>query len=253
MQKIIAIVSGKGGVGKTFVSINLASALHQFGEKVTIVDADVSASNLGLHLGYYSFPVKLQDVLAGNMDIKKATYVHPSGLKLIPSAIDLANCQCSLSKLRDVLSPIDETIIVDSPPGLSADALDVIAAADYIIAVTNPELPSITNALNVIQTAQNMKKTTLGVIVNRIYNDQYEIKSEEIEIMTESHILAKLKESRDVKKSIFLKNPLIVIDPLHPSSIEFKHLAAKLIGKKYVPPTYVSVKRFLRNNGIHVF
>ena len=74
MQKIIAIVSGKGGVGKTFVSINLASALHQFGEKVTIVDADVSASNLGLHLGYYSFPVKLQDVLAGNMVIGRNCY-----------------------------------------------------------------------------------------------------------------------------------------------------------------------------------
>lgn len=252
MQKIIAIVSGKGGVGKTFVSINLAMALHQFGEKIIIVDADVSASNMGLQLGYYSFPVKLQDVITGDLDIKKAIYVHPTGIKFIPSAIDLANCQCSLSKLRDVLCPLDETIIIDSPPGVTGEVLDVIAASDYIIAVTNPELPSITNALKVIQTAQKMKKTTLGVVINRSTKDSYEIKPEEIEIMTESHILSTIYESPNVKKSIFFKNPIINMDPLHPSSLEFKHLAAKLIGKKYIPPKYAELKRFLRNNGINI-
>ena len=252
MQKIIAVVSGKGGVGKTFISINLAIAMHQFGEKVTIVDADVSASNMGLHLGYYTFPVKLQDVIEGDLDIKKAIYVHPSGLNLIPSAIDLNNCQCSLSKLRDALGPLEDTVIIDAPPGLSNDTLDVIAAADYIIAITNPELPSITNVLKVIKTAQDMKKTTLGVVINRMSYDNYEIKQSEIEIMTETHILATIPESKGVKKSIFLKNPVIVMDPLHPSSLAFKHLAARLMGKKYIPPKYVAVKRFLRNSGINV-
>jgi len=60
LPKTIGIFSGKGGTGKTVSSINIALALHQFGEDVVVVDADTTAANIGLHLGFYTFPNNLQ-------------------------------------------------------------------------------------------------------------------------------------------------------------------------------------------------
>ena len=61
--RVIGLISGKGGVGKTSLGVNLGVSLSDFGVDVTLVDADFSASNLGVYLGRYEHPVKIQDVL----------------------------------------------------------------------------------------------------------------------------------------------------------------------------------------------
>ncbi|MFB6193111.1 MAG: P-loop NTPase, partial [Candidatus Nanohaloarchaea archaeon] len=60
--RIIGLISGKGGVGKTSLTVNLGVSLSDFGNEVTIVDADFAASNLGVYLGRYDHPVKIQQV-----------------------------------------------------------------------------------------------------------------------------------------------------------------------------------------------
>lgn len=158
MPKTIGIFSGKGGTGKTVSSINIALALHQFGEDVVVVDADTTAANIGLHLGFYTFPNNLQNVLNEDIDIGRATYMHHTGLKLIPSEINMNSIDADVSKLKLALSGLNGIVIVDAPPGLDKDSRSVLNACDDIIIVTNPEIPTVANAVKVARMATDMKK-----------------------------------------------------------------------------------------------
>ena len=77
-MKAIAVVSGKGGVGKTTSAINLAAALNFFGKDVVILDANLTTPNVGLHLGAPIVPVNLNHVLSGKASIVDAIYEHES-------------------------------------------------------------------------------------------------------------------------------------------------------------------------------
>ncbi len=245
MQRIIGVVSGKGGVGKTVTSLNLGLALHNFGEQVTVVDADTTVSNIGLHLGYYTFPNELQDVLDGEVDIKKATYMHHTGLNIIPSSIKVESMDSDISKLKDMLKWIDGTVIVDAPPGLDKYSRKVLEACDDIVLVTNPEIPTVTNALKVGRVATDMKKNLLGVVVNRVSGSKCELSVPEVEMMCECPVLGTIRDDPIVKQSIFEKVPVVANKPYSSTSIQYKKLAAKMIGKTYEPPRYLSIKKML--------
>lgn len=243
MKRIIGIVSAKGGVGKTVTAINLGLALHQMGEEVIILDGDVTASNLGLQLGFYGLPTKLQDVLNKKLNPYKSIYTHSTGLKIIPSSINLDSIHTDVSNLKNVLKQLNGIILVDSPPGLSKDSLSILRACNEVIVVTNPEIPTMTNAVKVIRISKEMKKKVLGIVVNRTTNSQYELTPSEIEIMCEVPILSKIPEEKDMKKSLFNKIPLVHYNPYSSTTIEYKKLAAKLMKKEYQPPKNLLLKR----------
>ena len=245
-EKIIGVVSGKGGVGKTVSAVNLALALHQFGEDVVVVDADTSASNLGMHLGINSCPNNLYEVLMGHTSVDKSIYLHSTGLKILPSAIDLKSLDANVSKLRSVLKSIpNKYVIVDAPPGLDAVSRTILDACDEILLVTNPEMPIVTNAVKVARVAQELDKTMLGVLVNRTQGVLWELTPKEIELMCELSIVGIIPEDANIKKSIYNKYPVLVQSPYSKSSIAYKELAAKLLGGTYNPPKFVGIKRFL--------
>ena len=246
MPKIIGIVSGKGGTGKTVSSINIALALHQFGEEVVVVDADTTASCLGLHLGFYTFPNKLQDVLNDEIDINRAIYMHHTGLKLVPSSIDLDSLNADATNLRLALNKLEGTVIVDAPPGLDKDSRAVLDACDDVIIITNPEIPTVANAVKVARMAADMKKNVLGVVITRMKNAPWELSPEEVEMMCEVPVIGIVPEDWNVNKSIFDKVPGVAQSPYSQSAIEYKKLAARLIGKTYEPPKYMGLKKLLR-------
>ena len=244
VRRIIGIVSGKGGVGKTVATINLGLALSRFDKDVTLIDADVSASNLGLQLGLYSFPKTLQDVLIGRSRIEEVMYDH-LGLKLIPSSISLDSIDANTRRLRTVLKNLSGIVLIDSPPGLSSDALAVIDACNEIIVITTPEIQTMANAVKVIHIAKEKKKAILGIVINRYKEGRYELSEEEIQTMAEVHILGKIPEESSVKKSLFEKVPLINYDPYNKAAIEFNNLAALLLETKYEPPKFAFFNRLL--------
>jgi len=244
LPKIIGVVSGKGGVGKTVSALNLGLALHQFGESVIVVDADVTASNLGLHLGYYSIPNSLQEVLKGNADIEKSRMMHHSGLNVVLSAIDLRSIDASVTRLRSILQKLPyDYVIVDAPPGMDSDSINIIGACDELVIVTNPEVPTVTNAVKVARIAEDMKKTILGVIVNRVGENAYELSPGEIEMMIEAPVIGIIPEDAKIKESIFHKNPVVAHSPYSNASINYKKLAARLLGKTYEPPRFLRLRK----------
>ncbi len=239
MAKILGIVSGKGGTGKTVTSLNIALALHEFGEDVIVVDADTTASTMGIHLGLYMFPNNLQDVLNENIDISRAIYMHQTGLKFIPSSIDLELLDADVSKMRLALNKLDATIIVDSPAGLDKGAISIFI-------VTNPEMPTVANGAKISRMARDMKKNIFGVIITRVKNNGWELTPEDIETMCETSVIGIVPEDMNVKKSIFEKVPVVANVPYSPASIEYKKIAARLLGKTYEPPKHLALKKFLR-------
>ncbi len=244
-QRIIGIVSGKGGVGKTVTAVNLGTALHNFGQNVMVVDTDVTASNLGLQLGFYSFPKSFQDVLSGKIDIYSSVYIHSTGLRIIPSSVDIALINAKVNNLRKVLRDLEGIVIVDSPPGLDRDALSILKACDEVIVVTNPEMPTITNTMKVITIAEEMGKKVLGVVVNRVTNDKFELNPAEIEQTCGIPMLSVIPEDKNVKRSMFEKMPLVAYSPFSAASIGYKQLAAKVLGKTYEPPRDLLLKQYI--------
>jgi septum site-determining protein MinD len=247
MEKVIAVVSGKGGVGKTTFTSNIGLALKRFGKDVTVLDGDMSNSNLGLQLGFFQFPLGLQDALKGGISIHKAVYTHPSGLNVIPSSISMKYIKRSPNpgRLKRLIKDLRGVVLIDSPPGVGSDVEAVIRAADDVVIVTNPEIPAVTDALKAVQLSRGLGKEPLGVVLNRT-GDRYELRPEEVEAMCSIRVLGSVPEDRAVKKSIFNRNPVVHEQPNSRSSVAFMGIAAGLAGMEYRSPRMLRMRRLFR-------
>jgi len=227
-SRIIGVVSGKGGVGKTTTVVNLSAALNQMNKSVIAIDADVKMSCLGLHLGMHYFPITLNDAL---MDTKN---LHHAGLRIIPASLAIKSC--NISNLKKMLNnPLlgNNMILIDSPPGLEQNALSVMKACENILIVTEPELPAISNVMKIIKLSNDLKIEPLGIIINKYRKGRDKITKKEIESACNLPVIGVVPEDKNVKKSIFKREPVVFLKPYSPASIAYKKIAARLAGIKY--------------------
>ncbi|MFB6100204.1 MAG: AAA family ATPase [Candidatus Nanohalobium sp.] len=248
--RIIGLISGKGGVGKTTMTVNLGIALRQLGKEVTIVDADFSASNLGVYLGRYDHPVKIQDVLHDEADVNSAVFRHPTGVNALTSSNEINQVEPDTSKLREILDDVAEDadyVLVDCPPGLDTTVENIIQACDELMIITMPTQTAGINAAQIIEKCKDLQKPILGTLVNKVEEDpEKELVEREVEMMTESHILAQIPYDEMMKESLFENKPLVQYEPLSEAAIEIQKLAHDLEGKKYEPPKFAGLKRNFR-------
>jgi septum site-determining protein MinD len=246
MEKVIAVISGKGGAGKTTFTSNVGLALKRMGKEVTVLDGDMSNSNLGLQLGFFQFPLGLQDALKGNISMHKAMYTHPSGLNVIPSSISMKYVRkgSNPKRLRRLVGDLRGVVLMDSPPGIGPDVEAMIKACDDVVVVTNPEIPSATDCLKAIQLSRELGKEPLGVVLNRT-GDRYELRPEEVESMCGLRVLGSVPDDKAVKKSIFNRNPVVHDSPYSRSSMAFQEIAAALAGVEYRRPRMPRIRRAL--------
>jgi septum site-determining protein MinD len=246
MQRVIGVLSGKGGVGKTVTAINLAGALHEFGKQATVVDADISSANLTVHLGLPDATVSLQDVLDGRAHIYKAIRVVPRGLRIVPAALSLEKSMADMSNLKKVIwGELEGTTFIDAPPGFSKETNHVMDACDDVVVVTNPDVPSITDAVKVIEISKRMKKNALGVVVTRVRKAKYEIKPSEIETVLDVPLLGVIPEDAAVKRSIFERTPLVFHSPHSDAAVQYRKVAARIADVDYSPPSLLALRRLL--------
>lgn len=237
-RRVIGVVSGKGGVGKTVAAVNLGLALLEMGKDVTVVDADMTASNLGIQLGFYPLqPFTLQSVLSGKVQLQNTIYLHPSGLRIIPSSVAVDKLVKS-GRVKSVLKKLRGLVVVDSPAGLDAEALAVLQACDDVLVVTNPEYPAVTDAVKVIKRAREVGKNVLGIVVNRHGGKKHELKPAEIEVMADTPVIGIIREDRNIKKSIFAKTPVLHHKPNSRVSRDFRRLAHTIMGMEYREPGF---------------
>lgn len=235
MSKIISVISGKGGVGKTTLVSNLGAALTKQGKNVVIIDGNVTTPNLSLHLGIPFYPITLHDTLRDDKPIESAIYNHHTGMKIIPASLSIEALKgVDMDKLEDALSSLlgkTDIIIIDSAAGLGKEALASMSVADELLIVTNPELPAVTDALKTIKIAKDNGIRVLGVVLNRIRGLKHEMPIEDIRSMLEVPIISLIPEDIAIPKSIAKKTPVVHHKPHSRSSIEFHKLASKITGE----------------------
>lgn len=239
MTRIIAIASGKGGVGKTTLVSNLSAALAHFNKSVVAVDANMTTSNLGIHLGIPLYPVTLHDVMNGRAKARDALYHHKSGFRVMPADISLAKTvKLNPHKLMDILYKFagnTDFVLIDTAAGIGKEARMSIEAADEMLTITNPEMTALTDALKLSRVAEEVGTRNIGVVLNKVRGDAHEISADKAESFLGLPMLAKIPEDHAVRKSIHQKTPVVNLHPDAAASHEFKRLAALLIGEEYKP------------------
>ncbi len=237
MKKIIVITSGKGGVGKTTTTINLAAAMNHFGEDVLVIDGNLTTPNIGIHLNSPEVPINLNHVLMNKADVFEAVYKHKSGLKIMPSSLSLKELKkIKPQKIKDFkedFKKMSNYVLVDSAAGLGIEAMSVIDMADELIIVTNPEMPAITDALKTIKLAEEKNKSIMGVIITRVKKNDIEMQPETVKEMLEVPILGMIPEDFAIQKALNQKDAVIHTYPKSNSARAYKEIAAKLLDIEY--------------------
>lgn len=234
MTRIISVVSCKGGVGKTTLSINLATALTNLGMDTVLLDGDLRAPNIAIHLGASGMKNTIHDVISGKSSIKESIHIHrPSGLRLIPASHSLKSARNSdfdvFTWLQGNMSNLAETIIVDTPPGLNNDSLEVIRMSDGVIGITTPDMPSIIDTMKSLMMAKKLGKQILGVVINKAGN--FDMNVTDIEALLETSILAVIPEEDDVKESLYIKHPVVYSHPESAFSKNVVDIASRITQK----------------------
>jgi len=238
MTRTIAVIGGKGGIGKTTLTSNLAYALTNLGEEVIAIDANMTTPNLGLHFGIPLSKKTLHDVLKGKTKLNRVIHPHPYGFKFIPSSISTDALKgVDAAKLENVtfnLTGRADYILLDCAAGLGREATSAIAAADEILVVTNPDMPSIADALKTADLARRMDKDVIGVVVNRHKGKRHEMNIGDIKELMELPVIAQIPEDVTVGESIAARQPIIDYAPESPAAVEIYRLAHKLVGRIFV-------------------
>jgi septum site-determining protein MinD len=172
--KIITVTSGKGGVGKTTATANIAVALAQLGQRVVCLDADIGLRNLDVVMGLENRIVyDLVDIIEGRCRLKQAMIRDKrfEDLHLIPAAQTRdknAISPSDMMKLGEELREEADWVIIDSPAGIERGFRNAIAPADEILVITNPDVSAVRDADRIIGIIEAEQKEPAKLIINRL-------------------------------------------------------------------------------------
>jgi septum site-determining protein MinD len=249
-NNVLAIMSAKGGTGKTSTTANLAVALStEFNRKILAVDTNISTASLGIHFGIKYPKVTMYDVLKKNFPIKSAMVSYNDNLDIIPASLDFFDIEKENNfykfpeKIRTLVNHYDvilssivkqyDLILLDSAPGFSFEAVAAMEISDGVLFVTNPDYPSLMATAKAVAYANKLDVPMGGLVLNKVTKKNYELNSSDVEDLVFAKVAAEIPSDKKVPESIAKGTPIVLYKPYSRSSIAYKKLAGLLIGEKY--------------------
>lgn len=178
MTRVLAVTSGKGGVGKSTVAINLATALALRGERVVLLDADLGLANIDVLLGLA--PAKnLQHVLSGSAELNEILLEGPAGVQVVPASsgiqrmAELSNAErAGLIQAFSELDFASDWLVIDTAAGIATNTLQFCEAAQEILVLVCDDPASLTDAYATIKVLhQTYGRRRFRVLVNMVRDD----------------------------------------------------------------------------------
>jgi flagellar biosynthesis protein FlhG len=241
--RIITITSGKGGVGKTNLSVNLALAYARMGKKVVVMDADLGLANVNVILNVIP-KYNLYHVIRKQKTMQEILVETDYGISIVPGASgfsQIANMndderQNFIHELETL--SIADIIIIDTSAGVSSNVMDFIAAADDAIIVTTPEPTAITDAygiIKIIATEYDNPNMGLKLVVNRV-KSVAEAKRVADRMTNIAGQFLNLKvdylgfvyDDTVVSHAVLRQRPFMVIDPKCKASLCVQHIVDRM-------------------------
>jgi cell division ATPase MinD len=235
MTRIISVVSGKGGVGKTTVATNLGTSLAQQGEDVLIIDGNFSGANVSQHFGLGFQDVSLNDVLEGDAYITQAVAKHSEGVSVLPASI--LDFNADAEKLRHAIVDFlgdKDFVFIDTAAGIGDEVEAGIEASDEVLLVAEPELPALTNCLGAKKLAEQMDREVLGLVLNGVRGEQAEVSREDVLDLMDTEIIGEIPNHKHVREGIALREPVVSYKPNSRVSNRIEDVAYKVKGEE--PP-----------------
>jgi septum site-determining protein MinD len=238
--KVLTITSGKGGVGKTTATANLAVALARLGNRVVSIDADIGLRNLDVVMGLENRIVyDLVDVVEGHCRLRQALIRDKrlDDLFLLPAAQTRDKTAVNTSdmiRVCDELRSQFDYIVIDSPAGIEQGYRNAVAPADLVLIVTNPEISAVRDADRVIGLVEADGKGPPQLIINRLDPDLVQrgdmLGTADIVEILAVELVGIVPEDPSILVSTNRGQP-VALDGRSPAGQAFQNIARRLLGQ----------------------
>lgn len=239
--QVIAVTGGKGGVGKTSVAVNLATALASVGRRVMLLDGDLGLANVDVFLGL-SPRHTMAHVLSGERSLEEIIIESSHGVAVVPGAsgvaelANLSSAGClSLVQAFSGLSARIDALIVDTCAGIAHNVVQFAQAAQHVLLVVCDEPASMTDAYALIKVmSRNHNVTKFNVLANitrspgegeALYQKLQRVTSRFLDVTLE--YVGEIPEDPYLRRAIREQRPVVAAFPAAPASRAFKKLALK--------------------------
>jgi len=256
--RVIAVTSGKGGVGKTNFTVNLALALIARGQRVMVMDADLGLANADVLLGVAP-QYNLYHVLKGEKTFKEIITYGPQGLMLIAGGSgiqEMANLprkqiEGFITSLGD-LDGMTDILIIDTGAGLNRNVMTFLLAADEVVVICTPEPPSITDAYGLVKSLyQRQPESNVHLVVNRVENaEEADITATKLTMVAEKFLqfplgrLGFILDDPAVTRAVKSQEPFVLKYPKSIAANCIHQLAGQLLDQEEQQPPPSGVKAF---------
>lgn len=245
--RVITVTSGKGGVGKTSISLNLAIWLTRLGKKVVVFDADFGLANIEVMLGVRP-QYNLADMMFRGKDLSDIITQGEEGISFISGGSGIQEL-ASMNReqvmfLTSRLVELDkyaDVIIVDTGAGISDSVLEFVLASSEVLLVATPEPTSITDAYALLKalnrkTEFSKEETSIKMISNRVRNDaEGQNLYEKMSVVSEKFLsipityMGSVPMDEQISKAVMRQKPVSVINPEAPAAKAIRQIAERIL------------------------
>jgi flagellar biosynthesis protein FlhG len=239
----IAVTSGKGGVGKSNFSLNLAILFQKLGQRTLLIDADTNLANIDILLGIHP-QYTLADVVLRGHDIQDIIVDGPEGLKILPAGSGVVEMVGLDSVVQDridrgmlELEQNRDAVILDTGAGIAEGVVEFASGADEVIVITTPEPTAITDAYAAIKVISTKNKAVkFHLLVNQAKNEnEAQDVAQKIKLVVENYltlnleILGHLPKDNHIPEAVSLQKPFVLSNPRCQAALNLIMIARRLL------------------------